>query len=199
MAAVTGSSAPDADPDDRLVELSLAGDLRAFERLVERYRDVVYRVAARITGEDEAEDVTQDTFLRAYHRLGRYRGRGPFRAWLLQIAHNAAVGALEHRKVGAIALSALEQEEPRERRFTAADQIESRERRRRLDVKVKGLSRHHRAVLVLRDIEGLSYEEIALVTDAPIGSVKARLHRARGELVELLRTNTYDWDLPHER
>ena len=197
MAAVTGPLVPDAESDDRLVEVALAGDLRAFELLVQRYRDVVYRVASRITGEDDADDVVQDTFLRAYHRLGRYRG-GAFRAWLLQIAHNAAVSQAERSKVGAVPLSAVEADAP-EGRPTPADQVEARERRRRLDVKVKGLSRQHRTVLILRDVEGLSYDEIAHITEAPIGSVKARLHRARGELVELLRTNTYDWELPRER
>jgi len=193
--AVSGPLVPDSD--DRLVLLSRAGDLRAFEALVERHRDVVHRVAARIAGDDEADDVTQDTFLRAYHRLERYRGDGAFRSWLLQIAHNAAVTAAEHRKVGALPLSAIEEENrPPDGVPTPADQVEAIERRRRLDVKVKGLSPQHRAVLVLRDIEGLSYDEIAAVTGAPLGSVKARLHRAREEFVELLRTNTYDWDLP---
>jgi RNA polymerase sigma-70 factor (ECF subfamily) len=174
----------------------MAGDLRAFELLVERYRDVVHRVASRVIGEDEADDVTQDTFLRAYHRLGRYRRDGAFRAWLLQIAHNAAVSASERRQVGAVPLTEIEDEGPPAAAGTPADHVESRERRRRLDVKVKGLSPQHRTVLVLRDIEGLSYDEISRVTDAPIGSVKARLHRARGELIELLRHNTYDWELP---
>lgn len=194
---VQGPLAPDSD--DHFVALALGGDLRAFERLVGRYRDVVYRIAARIAGEDEAEDVTQDTFLRAYHRLGRYRGDGPFRAWLLQIAQNTALTAASRRKVGAIPLTALEEEEPVAAPASLADDIEARERRRRLDVKVKGLSPQHRTVLVLRDIEGLSYDEIARVTEAPIGSVKARLHRARGELIELLRNNTYDWELPRGR
>jgi RNA polymerase sigma-70 factor (ECF subfamily) len=184
------------DSDDHFVARALGGDLRAFEGLVGRYRDVVYRIAARIAGEDEAEDVTQDTFLRAYHRLGRYRGEGAFRAWLLQIAHNTALTAASRRKVGAVPLTELEEEEPVSAPASLADHVEARERRRRLDVKVKGLSPQHRTVLVLRDIEGLSYDEIARVTEAPIGSVKARLHRARGELIELLRNNTYDWELP---
>jgi RNA polymerase sigma-70 factor (ECF subfamily) len=79
---------------------------------------------------------------------------------------------------------------------TPADEIEAGERRRRLGLKVRGLSPQHRTVLVLRDIEGFTYEEIASVTESPIGSVKARLHRARGELIDTLRRNTYDWDLP---
>ena len=74
--------------------------------------------------------------------------------------------------------------------------MESRERRRRLDIKVKALSPQHRTVLVLRDVEGFSYDEIAQVTETPLGSVKARLHRARGELIDVLRHNTYDWELP---
>jgi RNA polymerase sigma-70 factor (ECF subfamily) len=77
-----------------------------------------------------------------------------------------------------------------------AARLESTERLRRLDSKLKGLSPQHRTVLVLRDIEGLSYEEIAAVAEMPLGSVKARLHRARGEFVDALRHNTYDWDLP---
>jgi RNA polymerase sigma-70 factor, ECF subfamily len=187
------------DSDTNLVERSQAGDLRSFEQLVERYRDVVFRVVARVTGDDEADDVTQDVFLRAYHRLDRFRGEGPFRAWLLQIAHNAALSHAGRRRVGAVPLEVLEDDPPIGGRKTLADEVEGRERRRRLDTKVKGLSPHHRAVLVLRDIEGFSYDEIAQVTDTPVGSVKARLHRARGELIDVLRHNTYDWELPGER
>jgi RNA polymerase sigma-70 factor, ECF subfamily len=184
------------DSDTNLVERSQAGDLRSFEQLVERYRDVVFRVVARVTGDDAAEDVTQDVFLRAYHRLDRFRAEGPFRAWLLQIAHNAALTHAGRRRVGAVPLDVLEDDPPPGMRKTLADEIEGRERRRRLDTKVKALSPHHRAVLVLRDIEGFSYDEIAQVTDTPLGSLKARLHRARGELIDVLRHNTYDWELP---
>lgn len=80
-----------ADPDEELVARARSGSLEAFGSLVERHRDVVYRVAARIVGAHNAADVSQDAFLRAFNRLYRFRGEGPFRAWLLQITHNAAL------------------------------------------------------------------------------------------------------------
>jgi RNA polymerase sigma-70 factor (ECF subfamily) len=75
-------------------------------------------------------------------------------------------------------------------------ELERRERQQRLELKLRGLRREYRSLLVLRDLEGLSYDEIAEVLDMPLGSVKGRLHRARSELIELLRNNTYDWELP---
>lgn len=183
-------------PDEELVTATLGGDLRAFERLVERHRAVVLRVAARIVGDDEAEDVAQDAFLRAYHRLARWRGEGPFRTWLLHIARNSAVDALEARRADAVPLAPATDELADAAESTPAARLETVERLRRLDVKLKALSPQHRTVLVLRDIEGLSYDEIAAVADMPLGSVKARLHRARSEFVDALRHNTYDWELP---
>jgi RNA polymerase sigma-70 factor, ECF subfamily len=184
------------DPDEALVRATLRGDLRAFERLMERHRDVVLRVAARIAGEADAEDIAQDTFLRAYHRLGRWRGDAPFRTWLLRIAHNGALDHVGAKRPAQVALDEAAQALPDDARRTPSEALESAERRGRLDVKLKGLAPAHRTVLVLRDVEGLSYEEIAAVTETPLGSVKARLHRARNEFIELLRRNTYDWELP---
>jgi RNA polymerase sigma-70 factor (ECF subfamily) len=184
------------DTDQRLVTLARDGDLRAFETLVERHRDVVHRVAARVVGEHDADDAAQDTFLRAFHRLDHFRADGSFRAWLLQIAYNTAATSAGRRAADVIPLSEMAEAAPADAPKTPADQIEGAERRRRLDVKVRGLSAAHRTVLVLRDIEGLTYEEIAMVTATPVGSVKARLHRARGDMIDALRRNTYDWDLP---
>jgi len=186
------------DPDRELVARTLAGELVAFERLVERHRDIVFRVVARIVGVDEAEDAAQDAFLRAFHRLDRFRGEGTFRSWLLQISHNAAINALERRRAEPVDPN---EESAGPTRATLAqptpvDRLEARERAQRLTGKLQSLSPAHRTVLVLRDVEGLSYEEIASITEAPLGSVKGRLHRARGELIELLRRNTYDWELP---
>ena len=183
-------------PDETLVERTLAGHLAAFATLVERHRPVVLRVAARIVGDDEADDVAQDAFLRAFHRLSQFRGESPFRSWLLRITHNAALNALERKRPVPLEDDADEHVEPAGLPRTPVDALEASERRERLRAKLRLMQPTHRAVLVLRDLEGLSYEEIARVTDSPLGSVKGRLHRARKELIEILRANTYDWELP---
>ena len=82
------------DTDEALIERTRRGEVAAFENLVDRHRNIVFRTAARIVGPDEAEDVTQDAFLRAFHRLDQFRGRAAFRTWLLQIAQNAALNTL---------------------------------------------------------------------------------------------------------
>jgi RNA polymerase sigma-70 factor, ECF subfamily len=186
--------------DDELVRQARAGKVSAFEALVERHRDVVFRVASRIVGPADAEDVTQDAFLRAFHRLGQFRGDSPFRSWVLRITHNVALNALERRRP-TVDLPSGEDEEALvdEAERTPAEQLEITERRERLARKLGEVRPVYRALLVLRDLEGLSYEEIAEVTEAPLGSVKGRLFRARRELIDVLRNNTYDWELPDER
>jgi RNA polymerase sigma-70 factor (ECF subfamily) len=181
--------------DEMLVERARSGDLASFEELVDRYRDLIVRVVARIVGPADAEDVTQDVFLRAFHRLGQFRGQAPFRSWLLRIAHNSALTALQRRREeeAPVEEGALEVEDPGRR---PAEELELSERRSRLALKLREVQPTHRAVLVLRDLEGLSYQEIAEITEAPVGSVKGRLFRARRELIEILRRNTYDWELP---
>lgn len=191
---------PLVDIDNTLVRRTLAGDLDAFDALVRRHRDVVFRVAARIVGPDEAEDVAQDALLRAFHRLPQFRGDAPFRAWLLRITHNTALNALDKRRPERDAESVdeieLPADSPAHRVGAPVTSLEAGERRGRLAQKIGQLRPNHRSVLVLRDLEGLSYDEIADVTDMPVGSVKGRIHRARSELIDLLRNNTYDWELP---
>jgi RNA polymerase sigma-70 factor, ECF subfamily len=158
----------------------------------------VFRVAARIVGPDEADDVSQDAFLRAFHRLAGFKATAPFRSWLLQIVHNTAITAAERRRPTPVGAHAHDDAEPDtpvgDRR--PAESLERREREQRLRVKLSSLRPSYRGLVVLRDIEGLSYEEISQLLEMPLGSVKGRLHRARGELIELLRNNTYDWNLP---
>lgn len=184
--------------DEELVAATLAGDMSAFERLVERYRDLVVRVAARIVGREEAEDVAQDSLLRAFHRLDKFRHEAPFRSWLLRIVHNTALNHLARRVPTPVEEVPEVEEGMTSSERSPARNLEERERRDRLAVKLTQLRPQHRSVLVLRDVEGLSYEEISAVTEMPLGSVKGRLHRARAELVDILRNNTYDWDLPGE-
>lgn len=185
-----------APTDATLVEQARKGDLSSFEQLVERHRDVVYRVAARIVGPDEASDVSQDAFLRAFNRLAQLADSSSFRSWLLQITHNAAVSNAARRRPEPIDPTAATGEEDADRVLTPAVALERQERVDRLEKKIRLLRIEHRVVLVLRDVEGLSYEEVGAATETPLGSVKGRLHRARQELIDLLRRNTYDWELP---
>lgn len=183
--------------DQTLIQRTLQGDLAAFEHLVERHRGIVFRVATRIVGPDDAEDVSQDVFLRAFHRLGQFRGTASFRTWLLQITQNTALNALtrsRRRPTEMVADSpeAADQDPVRQ----PVTELERRERQQRLELKLRVLRPEYRSLLVLRDLEGLSYNEISDVLEMPLGSVKGRLHRARDELIELLRNNTYDWELP---
>jgi RNA polymerase sigma-70 factor (ECF subfamily) len=185
------------ESDETLIDRTLQGDLAAFEHLVERHRGIVFRVAARIVGLDDAEDVSQDAFLRAFHRLGQYRGTATFRTWLLQITQNTALNTLTRARRRPTEMAGDSPEaadhDPIRQPVT---ELERRERQQRLELKLRTLRPEYRSLLVLRDLEGLSYNEISDVLDMPLGSVKGRLHRARDELIELLRNNTYDWELP---
>jgi RNA polymerase sigma-70 factor, ECF subfamily len=181
--------------DEALVGRARHGDVRAFEQLVERHRDLVFRVAARIVGPDEASDVSQDAFLRAFNSLSKFTGEGPFKAWLVQITYNAALSTLSRRRPEPVDPHEAGEEQPVDG-LGPAMALERSERTERMERKIRLLRFEHRSVLVLRDVEGLSYEEISAATETPLGSVKGRLHRARAELIELLRNNTYDWELP---
>jgi RNA polymerase sigma-70 factor, ECF subfamily len=186
-----------SEPDEVLITRTLHGDLDAFGGLVERHRDVVFRVASRIVGRDDAEDVSQDAFLRAFARLERFRGESTFRTWLLQITQHVAFRAMarSRRRVAEDDVNVGEPTDRDSSRQPVAE-LERRERQRRLEMKLALLRSQYRTLIVLRDLEGLSYAEIATVLDMPVGSVKGRLHRARDELIDLLRNNTYDWELP---
>src|SRR3712207_2920511 len=140
--------------DEALARRAVGGDIGAFEALVQRHRPVVLRVVTRIVGRDDAEDVAQDVFLRAFHRLGQFRGDSPFRAWLLRIAHNTALNAAMRRRPEESLDNGQGEDVPlpsSER--PPADQLEVEERRERLALKLREIQPTHRAVLVLRDLE----------------------------------------------
>jgi RNA polymerase sigma-70 factor (ECF subfamily) len=169
-------------PERELVARAQAGDVTAFEQLAGVYADRLYTVVLRLVGErGEAEDVVQETMLRAWRGVGRFRGRSMFFSWLYRIAVNEANRALEKRwRPGvsvpvderAVQLPAPPQEGP-------ACQAEREELRQALDLAIADLTPPYRTALVLRDIDGLSTREAAKILGIGDAAFKSRLHQAR--------------------
>ncbi len=188
--------------EEQLVQAAKRGDLAAFNRLVLMYQQQVYNIAYRLLGDPEAAaDATQDAFLKAYERLHQHRG-GSFRAWLLRIVTNTCYDQLRKQQryptqsldnlYSDAADSTVESDRLPEWQSDAASPEEMALRHEVFRVIQEGLlslSPEHRTIIVLSDIEGLSYEEIAVVLNIPIGTVKSRLSRARARLRDYLRTH----------
>ncbi len=183
--------------DIRLVEQAKKGDLAAFNQLVLKYQGQAYNIAYRLLGDaDAAADATQDAFLKAYQRLHQHRG-GSFRSWLLRIVTNTCYDALRKRtRYPTQALEpASEDEDPDHLPRWQSDEETPEEAVLRQEINeavqrgLRTLSPEHRTVIVLSDIEGLSYEEIAEVLNIPVGTVKSRLSRARARLRDYLRAH----------
>ena len=159
------------DPDPRTVQQARAGDLRAFEELVRLYQAEVFRFAWHLTRDRTlAEDVTQDTFLRAFRFIHGYRGGQRFGSWLFAIARNCSMDAL--RKRGTIA-----EHDGREPRVTPDPST-----RAELDAALAAVSAEHRDAFLLVEVFGLSYQEAADVLGVAVGTVKSRMFRARRAL-----------------
>lgn len=186
------------DSDGDLIERARAGDLDAYNILVDRYRDAVYSVALRYMRRiDLADDVTQDAFLRAYDALDTFRneeGRG-FKSWLLRIAANRALDVIryEGRRPASSLDAALDNEdsswEPETRTDHPVDLAEQAALQRHLETALGELPEDQRFAVILFDVEGYSYEEIAEISGVAVGTVKSRLHRGRGRLREILNEN----------
>jgi RNA polymerase sigma-70 factor (ECF subfamily) len=184
-----------ADEELRLVEAARRGDVEGFNALVRLYEGRVYNLCYRMLGDAEsAADAAQDAFLSAYRNLRSFRG-GSFRSWLLRIATNACYDALRARKRRpAVSIEAGADDEDDSSPLQVADPAESpddfalrRELAGAIQNGLAALPEDQRAVLILSDIEGLSYEEIAVATGANLGTVKSRLSRGRARLRDVLR------------
>jgi len=171
----------------RFLDRLRAGDAPAFEELVMTYQHRVFGVALRMLGNRaEAEDVAQEAFVRAHRALGGFRGDAKLSTWLYAITsrlclNRLASGERRMARQGEHALLRLSDAGPRP---DAA--LERRELETALGRAIAELPEDRRIVVVLRDIEGLSYEEIAQVLELELGTVRSRLHRARAELKEKL-------------
>jgi RNA polymerase sigma-70 factor (ECF subfamily) len=168
------------DPDGPLVDRAKRGDRWAFEQLVERHQHRLFTLAARTLGSpDDAGDAVQEAFLRAWLALPRFRGGALFSTWLYRICLNAAHDQRLKRRAEPVEL--LERPDPRD--AFAASELSGE-----LQGALDALDETYRVAVVLYDVLGCSYAEIAEMTGVPEGTVKSRIYRGRTELAERLGT-----------
>jgi RNA polymerase sigma-70 factor, ECF subfamily len=188
-----GAPGPSEIDERALIQRCIAGDATAFEPLVEKYRQRVWRLAYQVLHDrEEAWDVAQEAFVRAFHSLPSFRGQSAFYTWLFRITVNVATD--RHRQRGAQARAfGPERVSEEEWARTTPDpgggpeqQAARKEQRERIRSALDALPPKARTIIMLSDVEGLSYREIAEVLNCPIGTVMSRLHNARKRLKALL-------------
>ena len=173
------------EPDDNvLVEQARNGDRRAFSVLVRRHQTIVYRSCYRILGDrEDAKDASQEAFIRAYRNLDTFKGRSAFKTWMLRVAMNVSLNERSRREFPradvdlAESVPSLETPETELTKTEAAAQIHEA---------LRLVQPNHRAAVVLRDLEGLTYRETAESLEIAEGTAKSWVHRGRGRLKELL-------------
>ena len=176
--------------EQELVRAAAGGDTEAFARLVRTYENKIYSLAFRMCGSaDDASDIAQEAFLAAWRGLPSFRGDSGFATWLYRLTSNAAIDYLRRQKKQRGDMS-LDDEELRLDAVDTGpgpqDAAERTEVRSVVAAGLQELSEGHRQVLVLREIQGLSYEEIADVLEVDLGTVKSRISRARSALRKIL-------------
>jgi RNA polymerase sigma-70 factor (ECF subfamily) len=190
-------SPSERDADQAIVRRVQGGDVRAFELLVAKYQRRIMRLIGRfIRDPAHVEDLAQDTFLRAYRAIGQFRGDSAFYTWLYRIAVNTAKKSLADGKRDRIVAQSDTQNDDGET-FTQGEQLTdestpeaelaSRQIVEAVNAAVEDLPEELRQAITLREVEGLSYEEIAELMACPIGTVRSRIFRAREAIAERLK------------
>ena len=178
----------------RTVESVLGGDVNAFEPLVLSYEKNVYNLALRmVKNPEDASDMAQEAFIRAYNSLASFRGESKFSVWLYRIVSNVCLDFLRSRSRHPTVSLSVENDEGEETELDIPDESQSPEalleRRLTRDSVRRGLdalSEEYRQILLLREIQGLSYDEIAETLSMELGTVKSRIFRARKKLCDFL-------------
>lgn len=190
-----------AEDIERLVRHAQDGDRDAFTRLVDIFKTKIYNYVLRMLGDpDTAEDVAQEAFIKAYSSLVDFRGASSFQTWLYRIAGNLAIDTMRRRKYrqGHVSLDqpldtgdGEVDREIEDERAGPERQLQSAQLKQKVDEAILKLSPKLRTVILLYELQGLSYEDIARVVGAPLGTVKSRLFNAREQLKRLLAEDTY--------
>jgi RNA polymerase sigma-70 factor (ECF subfamily) len=177
------------DNSKLLVKKSQKGDTSAFEELVKMYQDRIYALSYQLTGNHaDAEDLAQNTFIKAYRALPKFRNEADFGTWLHRIAVNLSINEKRKRRPDVSLDNPVQTRDGEMPRMVASDTespeeaYENKEFSGMVRRALKELSVEHRAVLVLREMQGYSYDEIAVMLDCSLGTVKSRINRARQTL-----------------
>ena len=182
------------EQEAQIVRKVLEGDVNAFETLVVEYEKNVYAITQRMTGNaEDAADMTQETFIKAYNSLSSFRGDSKFSVWLYRIATNVCLDFLRSRSRKPTVSLSMEDDDGEEMQLDIADESQSPEmlleRGLTRDAVRRGLNAlppDYKQILLLREIQGLSYEEISDVLTLEVGTVKSRIFRARKRLCAFL-------------
>lgn len=182
--------------DKRLVERVQQGDKMAFDLLVTKYQRKLFRLVLRlVSNQTEAEDVVQETFIKAYRALHQFRGDSAFYTWLYRIGINTAKNFLDNRDEGflhqpdttADKVESFEEGENLRDINTPESMLASKQIAETVNIAMDELPEDLRVALSLREMEGLSYDEIAVIMECPIGTVRSRIFRARESIAVRLR------------
>lgn len=185
------------DNEKDLLEKSKRGDIKSFELLIEGYQKKVFNIAYRIVNNyEDANDLAQEVFIRVYKSIGSFKEQASFSTWIYRITTNVCMDELRKRKNrNVVSLDEelkiddgeikrqVESNEP-----TPEETVEKNELKKIVNEAISSLAEEHRIAIVLRDIQGFSYEEIAKFTNCPEGTVKSRINRARRSLKEILKS-----------
>lgn len=189
--------------DQHLIQECLAGRTEAFDQLVLKYQDRLYRTLVRILGSsDDARDAAQEGFTQAFFKLKSFRGTAAFYSWLFRISFNAAITQKRKNKRTSTTLDT--QDNPASQWLVDThpenhppDVIELSERKKIVHQALNELQEEYRTPLILRELEGMSYGEIAEITAIPLGTVRSRIFRGRNELKQKLNTLFQDEPKSH--
>ena len=176
--------------DLEIIESVLAGNAEAYGRLVTRYQNRLFHSLLRVTGSpEEAEDVAQESFVQAFVKLESFQRKSQFFTWLYRIAFNTSVSRNRRKRptISVEAVTAASGNEPMDESQSASEQIEKQERVAAVHTALTKLQPEQRKILVLRELENCTYEEIATILELPVGTVRSRLHRARIQLRDVLK------------
>jgi len=179
--------------DKALIAQCLAGQTESFGRLVERHQNRLHHTLFSLMGsEEDARDVAQEAFVLAFQKLKSFRGDSAFYSWLFRIAFNASVSFRRKHRRNTSSLDAAHEQSGIETVDASPDAqpahaLEVEEKQQAVRMALSQIAADFREVLVLKEMEGLKYEQIAEIVDCPIGTVRSRIHRARQDLREKLR------------